>query len=327
MGRVAVRLPNWLGDVVMSTPFLYKLRSTVREHLVLVGKEKFRGILSEDFFDTFVPLSGMWKTSKVLRDMGVELFFVLPNSFGSAVLSLLSGARERVGYNTEGRGFLLTHPVSVSKVRLDMPRYYLNLLAHYFGTDISPFPGLFVRASEKNSEELYRLKPGSYAVFVPGASFGPSKMWPWENFKRLAELVVSYFGVDVVVAPGPGEEELAVRISKGLRRVFPFVSPVPTLDELLVLIKDAIFIVSNDTGPRHIGEALSTPTVVLMGPTDPLYTNYPSRFTLVIRGYASCSPCHKKVCPRNIECMRSIEPLEVFRALRSVLLDTGFRFA
>ncbi len=327
LGRLAVRLPNWLGDVIMATPFLNFISKVADGDVVLVGKERFKLILENRLYSDFVPLTGLLRTASSLRSLGVDTFFVLPNSFGSALMAFLSGAKVRVGYSKDGRAPLLSFPVSPPSIILDMPRYYLLLASLFFGVDLPAFSGLSLRTPD-DSRFFDRVRPmnlkgGDYAVFVPGASYGPSKMWPAEYFRRLAAFVVAYFGIPVLVCPGPGEEIIATAIGDGVRGVYVMCDPVLDLEELSSAIKNAAFLVSNDTGPRHMGEAFSTPTVVLMGPTDPSYTNYPSRFTRVIRKEISCSPCHMKVCPRNLECLRSIDPREVFHVIRGITLDTG----
>jgi heptosyltransferase-2 len=80
------------------------------------------------------------------------------------------------------------------------------------------------------------------------------------------------------------------------------------------LIKNASLVIANDTGPRHIAVAFDTPVVVIMGPTDPRYTNGNLGKTAIIRKDLPCSPCHKKVCPLDHQCMKMITPDEVFRA-------------
>jgi heptosyltransferase-2 len=85
------------------------------------------------------------------------------------------------------------------------------------------------------------------------------------------------------------------------------------------LVKRCNLMVTNDTGPRHYAVAFDVPVVVLMGPTDPRYTNANLERTVVLRQELPCSPCHKKVCPRGQECMTGITPSMVLAAARSLL--------
>jgi len=76
---------------------------------------------------------------------------------------------------------------------------------------------------------------------------------------------------------------------------------------------------TNDTGPRHYAVAFDVPTVVIMGSTDPRYTAANLERTAVVRKELDCSPCHKKTCPRQHECMREIRPAEVLAAAERLM--------
>jgi heptosyltransferase-2 len=77
--------------------------------------------------------------------------------------------------------------------------------------------------------------------------------------------------------------------------------------------------VTNDTGPRHYAVAFDIPAVVIMGPTDPRYTAANLEKTLVLRQELDCSPCHKKTCPRDHECMFMINPEALFMGSEKLL--------
>jgi heptosyltransferase-2 len=123
---------------------------------------------------------------------------------------------------------------------------------------------------------------------------------------------------------GPGEREIVDTIMN-----LTSARIVDTRDEAvdLELLKPAIercdLLVTNDTGPRHYAVAFGRPVVVVMGPTDPRYTAANLDRTIVVRRELECSPCHKKVCPREHECMRQIQVMEVFAAVERLLSARG----
>jgi heptosyltransferase-2 len=93
------------------------------------------------------------------------------------------------------------------------------------------------------------------------------------------------------------------------------------LEMLKPLVQRCNLLVTNDTGPRHYAVAFDVPVVVIMGSTDPRYTASNLDRTVVIRKDLDCSPCHKKVCPREHECMKQITPEEVFAATAKLLKE------
>jgi len=78
-------------------------------------------------------------------------------------------------------------------------------------------------------------------------------------------------------------------------------------------------LVTTDTGPRHFAAALDVPVVVVMGPTDPRYTETNLHSTRVLRRDEDCAPCHKKVCDTDHRCMRGVSGDEVFDVLKDLL--------
>jgi heptosyltransferase-2 len=83
--------------------------------------------------------------------------------------------------------------------------------------------------------------------------------------------------------------------------------------EATALISIADLLITNDTGPAHVGAALNTPTIVIFGPTNPL-TTYPfSENAEMIRQPPDCAPCMLRDCPIDHRCMTAISPELVFQ--------------
>jgi len=154
----------------------------------------------------------------------------------------------------------------------------------------------------------------------PGASFGSSKCWPTENFAELAELCERRLSAKIVLFSGPGEEDIArAIITQNHAKIIDTSQDGIDLELLKPLIRRCNLLITNDTGPRHYAVAFDVPVVVIMGPTDPRYTNSNLDNTIVLRKELPCSPCHKKVCPRQHECMTGITANEVFGAAEKLL--------
>ena len=101
-----------------------------------------------------------------------------------------------------------------------------------------------------------------------------------------------------------------------------FGSGSPT-EPLSALFSNAFRPVSNGLrDPKSwmwVASPFDVPVVVIFGPTDPMYTATNLEQTVVVRKELSSSPCHKKICPRQHECMREIKPAEVFAAAETLL--------
>jgi heptosyltransferase-2 len=149
----------------------------------------------------------------------------------------------------------------------------------------------------------------------PGASFGASKCWPPDYFAELAELCQERFGAKIIIFSGPGEEEIVETIvSLTAADIIDTRPDKVDLEMLKPLVARCNLMITNDTGPRHYAVAFDVPVVVIMGPTDPRYTDSNTERTVVVRRELPCSPCHLKTCPGDHACMKLIEPPEVLAA-------------
>jgi len=116
-----------------------------------------------------------------------------------------------------------------------------------------------------------------------------------------------------VEAPLAGEIEAATRNSP------VNLAGKTTVRELMALLSLSSFLVTNDSGPMHIGAALGVPLVAIFGPTDWRRTSPWSERAEVVRVEIDCSPCRLRVCDRGHECMLGVTPGMVVDAARRLL--------
>jgi heptosyltransferase-2 len=339
--RICVRLPNWVGDVVMATPALRALRRAHKDaHIAIEGRGFLRGLLAGlDSFDEFLVDPGrgagpMMRRVRALRAGRFDWAVLLPDSASSALGPFLARIRVRAGYRRDAlRGALLTHALplpteSGHRVPIPMIERYLRVTRSLGCPDEGTHTQLATDPASDRAvdERLERLGvpngQGSAGLLVvtPGANFGSSKLWPPEHFARAADAIAAEHGVSVVIAPGPGEEEIARAVGSAMRsKGIVLEGPVTSLSELKSLIARARLVLSNDTGPRAMAVALNRPVVVLMGPTDPRHTAMHLERQRVLREEVECSPCHLKTCPIDHRCMTRLTPERAVLAARELL--------
>src|SRR6266566_1545300 len=117
-GRILVRGVNWLGDAVMTTPALQRLRERFpRAHIALLTNEKLADVWlrhpSLDALITFTAKEGPWSVGRRLRTEAFATALVLPNSPRSALEVWLAGVPQRIGYRRSWRNWFLTQAVPV----------------------------------------------------------------------------------------------------------------------------------------------------------------------------------------------------------------------
>ncbi len=270
-------------------------------------------------------LPGLLWWSMRLRRERFDLAILLPNSFSSALMVFLAGIRRRIGYRREGRGFMLTDCLEPPRngfkiVPIPMVEYYLGITDSLECPRITETPELSVSPAAKAEalavfERIGVGERGMRVVMIPGAAYGSSKCWKPEYFAQVADRLMEEYACDLLIIPGPDEVEIARDIEDRMaKRPIVLANPVVPLDVLMAIIQSSSLVITNDTGPRHFAVAFDKPVVVIMGPTDPRYTNLNLKKTIVLREDLDCSPCHLKVCPRDHRCMIAITPADVIEA-------------
>ncbi len=156
-----------------------------------------------------------------------------------------------------------------------------------------------------------------------GAAFGETKVYPAARIAAAVALVQREQPVLPVVFCGPGEGPLAADIASRLEgAVLSCHLAPPDLGELKALLGRMDVLATTDAGPRHVAEALGTPTVVWMGPTDPRWSGH-SRAAIVRHEALECLGCHEKTCPIGLPCMRELAPERVAEAILCALQGRG----
>jgi heptosyltransferase-2 len=210
---------------------------------------------------------------------------------------------------------------------IPMQDYYLDL-CRYLDLEIptSPKPTLYISdtlASQgANRLKNYGIEAGDTVIGLnPGASFGSSKCWPTEYFAELAEQLQDRFGGKLLLLVGPGEEAIADRIIQASNaEIINTAKDRIDLAHLKPLIKRCNLLITNDTGPRHYAVAFDVPHIVLMGPTNAIYTANNLQMATVLQRQLPCVPCHKKTCPLGHHaCMNEITPAMVMEAATNYL--------
>lgn len=320
--------PNWIGDAVMSLPVLRPLaRAQPRRPLIVFAKSGPAAVYraaAEGTVDYVVVASGrLWSDVAALRRSRPEEVWILPNSFRSALLAFLSGARERIGYDTDGRGFLLTHRRPAPPPMRHQVHDYDDLLtsrgleAADWDPELKPTGEALAAASRALA--AVGFDPTDRPVLLaPGAAWSWTKRWPPERYGRLARGLAEK-GIPVGIVIGPGEEDLARRALEAAGIAVPVLGANLDPGGLAALLSLARAVVANDSGPMHLARAVGTPVVALFGPTDPGRTGPLGGEGRVIDRFVFCSPCFLRECPYAHECMTEIAPEDVLRALEEVM--------
>jgi heptosyltransferase-2 len=323
ISRVCVRATNWLGDAVMSLPAIRAIRQVFpHAHLAVVARPRVADLYArESSIDRVIPypaqtgLRAKREFAAGLRREGFDAAILLQNAFDAALLAWMAGIPERIGYNRDGRGLLLTQAIPVPETG-DIPRherfYYLELLRRAGLLERFPESAAIrlegiEKARAAGMEQLARLGiAGPVAGVSPGAAYGNAKRWLPERFAavagRLAPATVLLFG-------SAGERPLCETVADDLRRGGVAVRNLAgetSLREFIDLTAACRLFLTNDSGAMHVASALGVPTVAVFGATDDVTTGPTGPLARVVREHAECSPCLLRECPIDHRCMTAV---------------------
>jgi heptosyltransferase-2 len=250
--RILIRGTNWLGDAVMTTPALLRLREKYPEaHIALLCPEKLADLWRHhpavDEIISFAAGEGVFSVAKKLRPGKFDLALVLPNSPRSALEIFLARIPQRIGYAKPWRNLFLTQTVSPRSEAVKMHKRteaeirqlvsgnpklktqnsklsptahqiheYLHLTAT-LGANPQPLaPQLAVTTEEiESAKRKFGLDKIPQPIFGlnPGAEYGPAKRWPVEKFIAAAKEIHKQTNCAWLIFGGKGDAELAARIA------------------------------------------------------------------------------------------------------------------
>jgi heptosyltransferase-2 len=329
---VVVRAPNWAGDVVMATPGFRALRAGLPSaRIVLLLRPALAPLLAGNpWFDELLPVTAgggrpvaLVREALALRPRRFELGVCLPDSFSSALQLRLAGVRRVVGYAGTGRGSLLHTAVEPSwtggaRGLVARERHVLELALAVGGVAQGTRLELFVTPEEDALADRELAAAGitsgePLAVLAPGASYGPSKLWPVAHFARVGDALAET-GARVLLVGAPSEAALAAGVRAAMRAPAADLVTRGSLGLLKAVLRRSRVLVCNDAGARHVAVAFGVPCVVLFGPTSLAKTNLNLERVQALAEDVPCRPCYQRVCPIDHRCLTRLAPERVIAA-------------
>jgi ADP-heptose:LPS heptosyltransferase len=338
-----------IGDVVFTTPIPRALqRAYPGSHVAYLVEPPAAPVVARNpHLDEVIVAPRPEGMARLAADVGLarrlrraryDLVIDLHGGPRSSWLTLASGARQRIGYEVQGRSWMYTH--TVARPRALRQRHSVvnqwDLLEAIEGwPGGGPQPGRdaveMARDESADARIAARLRAAGIAagheLIVAHVSAGnPFRRWPEPAFAALVEGLASASPLRrIVLSSGPSDREAAGRIAAAARsalggaadRVVDFGEF--DLPELRALVERSRLFVGGDTGPLHIAATTATPIVGIYGPTEAVRSapwrdpRVPTE-SVEIAGLP-CRPCDQRVCaPGDFRCLTTLRPEDVLSA-------------
>lgn len=338
--KILIRGVNWIGDTVMTMPAIKAIRKSYPDaviHLLIKPyiKALFEGYPFIDsvvlYDERFNSLFGKIQLSRLLSKERYSKAFLFQNAFDAALIAFLARIPERIGYKRDGRGFLLTSPIAYKNEDRNLHHidYYLNLLKSYGIVADYSAPWIYLSLEERllARDRLSFLKGRPILGINVGATYGSAKRWFPERFGEVAKWFIKDIGGSVVFFGSKKETEIVQEVEFFVKRDLSdsdsFLLNLcgkTTLRDLISLIAECDLLLTNDSGPMHIGYAVGTPLISIFGSTNPDLTGYKKEGSVVVNSNVECSPCFDRECKRkDLWCMNEILSDDVYFKVKSIL--------
>lgn len=354
--RILLQLPNWLGDVVMSTPLLDYLAAGFAEvpvperpqlHLAVrrAWEPLFRhdsrvaGILTVERGGAHAGVPGLWRLSRQMKAGRFDAIVIGPPSFRSGLTAFLAGIPLRVGHVGDARGGLLKPGVLRGRrgdrhfawEMLDMGLALLpelGLATPALNDGDLPRPSL-TGCQELAPVDLPETSPPLWLV-APGTTYGQAKTWPAERVTEFMTLAVNRHGVRIVLLGDrqAGEFVRGLREGSALTWTSSLAADGQVVDltgqtdlaQVVGVMKSARAFVGNDSGLMHLAGALGLPTVGVFGSSNPDWTHPLGPWTAaVVAGDFACRPCYRRTCNQPEFCLATVGAGVVLERLQELL--------
>ncbi len=320
-----------IGDTVLCTPALMALGRSFDVD-VLVHQHRLPLLLGNTFLRRLYPyrnnpFNRAWLATKLWKNYYQSMVVLHAND---DLIKLMPYLRYQRVANIQGWD---DPTLSLKELKVDRSLHVVRqrlALAQWAGAEVLEGDDgmkIFLEPQELEEAEAWLCDRGlprerERVGMVLGASH-IFKRWPPERFGRVARALVRQ-GAEVIVVGGPHEAYLAkraqkeagVRLRTGLNL---------GMRQLAAVLSRLDVLITNDTGPLHLSQAVNTPVLGLFGPTDPV-TIGPVRYDMhrVIKVPATCSPCLTKTCPDPV-CLEAIQEKDVLERVLEMLATPEFR--
>ena len=307
--NILIRTTNWVGDAVMCLPALAAIRNRFPQaRITILAKSWVADLYARETFADEVILyqpDGRRRMIRELRARRFDCAILLQNAFEAALIAWLARIPNRIGYNRDGRGFLLTRAVRPPK-RGEIPRherfYYLELLRRAGLIEALP-------ESERIELEPPKIERQHLIGVSPGAAYGGAKRWLAERFAEAASQIARERNSSIALFGSKDEREICDQIEAAVRmrghRVANYAGRT-SLAEFIELAAGCEVFLTNDSGAMHVASALGVPTIAIFGATDDAATGPTGPLARVVREPVECSPCLLRECPIDHRCMTRV---------------------
>lgn len=341
--KILVIRYRFIGDTVLTVPFLRNLRKACPDAQIDMLVGPVSGDVLKDcpyidnliFFDTtrkhkyentLEKRKNFFDYVMLLRQNKYDKAYVLKRSFSSAALAFLAGIKERVGFDTENRGFLLTKKVPYVKDSHEVECFLDVLRADNVPVADSHLENFISPESEEKIANILKDYDLSYKqkVLIHATSGNVNKQWPSENFAKVIEYLVNEKNTQVFFTGTAKDSEVYDEILSLIPSELK-IKPINLCGKLSIqdstaLINKTDFMAGSDSGTLHIAASLNIPVIGIYGPMNPKKWITRGEIHRPVYLDMPCIPCDLRgKCDKNYACIKDIAPERIIEEAELII--------
>jgi ADP-heptose:LPS heptosyltransferase len=317
-----------LGDIVFTIPsvLLYKKNFPENEIYYLV-EQRFRevaeiipGVKEVITLPDHMGLGDIIRFRRTIKKLGFPTVIDFHSGPRSALLTYLSGAKLRIGYQTPNRNWAYNRTVPRKSEK--HPSHSVSNQAKLLttmGIDIKeiPFYPEINISEDQVSKELREISDFGKKIVIHVGAKKRYRDWGKENFASLIkELKQDHWKIFLI---GKGEEEeTRGQYLRDQFNVYDFTGKISIKDILFLIARSDVYF-GADSGPLQLASLTKTPIVALFGPNIPEVSGpYRKENVTIIQLNLDCRPCAQKRCNFDeVKCMKGIDVADVYQAIKA----------
>ena len=322
----------FIGDVILATPTMRALKTRFpKASLTMLTVPLTAEIAAMDpYVDEVLVydkrgrdkgLLGMWRMARRLAPMGFDLCVSMNFALRGAVVAWIAGIPNRLGYDAQHAKFFLTMVASHERDGIKHETLnHLEVLRPLGVDDKNVDASLSMNVPESARESLEKkrserhIPPDGYLVLCPIGSYARKNL-----SMAAAAHIARHFSQRraIFMIGGKAEEKQLEEIAKlaELPRNNVLAGAL-TLPELAAFLEKTACLITVDTGPLHIAQAVGCRTIAVFGPTDPVVWGPRGGEDVILYQKTDCSPCWGKgKCERRRACIEGTTAREIIKAV------------
>lgn len=337
MQKIIIIEPNYLGDVLMTTPVIHILNKYVfgkKEITIIVHQKVKDALIGNPDIDHLIyydrdRITERIKILSFIKHLGPDYVFLFRTTFFNILLARMSKAKQTVGIDVYGSKFFLTHALSYDKNRnyrnecLSIVNEVYPFLYH-LRNELNRIVFSVSKEDEKYIDELLfknDIKENEKIIVINPSTTRFAKLWLPQNYAFIIDYLIRN-NFKVIITTTFSNLFFIKDILKETKSQ-PIVFDNLSIKQLAALIKKSCLFISPDTGPMYIASAFNKNIISFFGSTDPQkYGPFNKLNHRIIYKNFPCSPCYKNYCPlvsknKFSKCMENITEKEVLEEIKN----------